>query len=917
MVVRALFLGFALSLAVHVARAEVPRETLERIALIRVETAELRHLVKTSKLTNQEFNRRTDALKQKERALWEPYRKESRDEILKARTTIEGLAKARLSLLESRWRKEQQATKEAAEDKKKELAEAVEEDARSAVEFQRERLVLKRQLESGAIGRESFAEKDRAAVSAIADLRKKYETAGGMWPQTFDQRLALLTRALDDKPETVLPQAQVPPPKAEEAAAPDFDADVRLAAGILVQRQENLFKLDRKEISGDIWREANKAHDTDLSRLRARYQAISPERADEFRNAYNRLAEPQIHALRVKYFPDKYALPQPRPQPTGGGSAGDWAQPDSSDSGWSVVIFVIFFLSGAGGLWWLMTRRSEGGETLSGNYGTAAWADHRLKPLSGDEISRGVTFGKSGSPGLALEAVGAPVTSTPEAHTLIVARTRAGKGTRVIMPTLLRYSGSMLVIDPKGENAAVTARARRDHLGQTVYIVNPWGEMAGLYERLGFHPATFNPLDAIDRRDPNAVAVAQSLAAIICPPSTGKEQYWQGSAANVLTGVFLWLADQPGEEKTLARARQIVTMSRGDFLDIIVKMAASTAYRGAISEMVSQYIDLAPETYSAIMSNLAENTKFLSDPRVKAATAASSFDLKTLREVLATVYLVIPHDRIQTHATWLRLVIAAAMQGLKSRKDAGAPHHRCMFLIDEFGSMGRIDDIPRDIALMSGYGLDFTLVVQGLDQLKDHYGDARGTILSNCAYKWFCFVNDLDTAKYLSESLGRKTVRTVGESHSSGSNPGGPSHTSGTSYGEMGRPLLMPDEILNLGREVAVLLNPHGAPYYLRPVDYWKLPETYAHLKDEYPQFYWNPPLEYDENPYFKKPPPPSRPGMSEQEAREILGVAADASPDDIRSAYKRLMLKVHPDTGGSNYMARQLNEAKAALLGE
>ena len=46
-------------------------------------------------------------------------------------------------------------------------------------------------------------------------------------------------------------------------------------------------------------------------------------------------------------------------------------------------------------------------------------------------------------------------------------------------------------------------------------------------------------------------------------------------------------------------------MSRADFSKILVKMVASEAYQGAIKEMVSQYIDLADETYSGIMAQLA------------------------------------------------------------------------------------------------------------------------------------------------------------------------------------------------------------------------------------------------------------------------------------------------------------------------
>lgn len=54
---------------------------------------------------------------------------------------------------------------------------------------------------------------------------------------------------------------------------------------------------------------------------------------------------------------------------------------------------------------------------------------------------------------------------------------------------------------------------------------------------------------------------------------------------------------------------------------------------------------------------------------------------------------------------------------------------------------------------------------------------------------------------------------------------------------------------------------------------------------------------------------------MSVEEARDILGVGADASDDDVRNAHKRLMLKLHPDRGGSHTLAAKVNEAKDVLL--
>lgn len=820
---RVLVFAFFFCLATTLASAQ--DRALERVADIRVELAQDRHNLRVGKLTSEEQARRSEALNNEARALLMPYQRKSREDYEKAQSTITGLVNAKLALLRPRWDSELQDFRKAASGQRQQTTLEMETDARRAVEYQRQRLALQRQLDSGLIDRDGFAQRDRAAVTAIAALRRKYEATGGDWPAQFDQRLTQLSRDLTKKPVT--------------GSAPQGTGETR------------------------PYTKPGPAH--------------TPPPAFEF-----------------------------------------WTK---SSFPWGYIFAALI-----GGLVLLIVfgrkTKTDSGPPLTEVHGSANWAARQEKPSS--SIGCGVMFGKSSHPRAPPDAPGAPVTSAPEAHTLIVAQTGAGKGVRIIVPTLLRYESSMIVIDPKGENAAITARTRRDQLGHKVHILNPWGEMEALYRQLGFAPDAFNPLDVLERNDPNAVSIAESLAATICPsPKSDANPFWSNSAAAVLTGIFLWLTDRADQQKTLARARELATMTQPDFAKILASMASSEAFGGAIREMVSPMIGLAENTYSGIMSTLAENTKFLSDPRVKASTASSSFSMRRLHDELTTVYVVIPHDRMETQSTWLRLIIAAAMQGLKSRDKTVPARHRCMFMIDEFGSIGHIADIPRDIALMRGFGLDFTLIVQGLDQLKNHYGDARGTILGNCAYKWFCHVSDLDTAKYLSETLGKETVRTISKSMSSGQTKGGATEGESMSFSETGRLLLMPDEILKMGRDAAILLGPAAPPHYLRPVDYWKLAETFAHLKEQYPSFYWDPPLQFDKNPYVDSSD--ARSGrssqasakMTEAQAREILEVTATATKDEILAAYRRLIARVHPDKGGSKYLAQQINAAKAVLLGE
>jgi DnaJ family protein C protein 19 len=65
-------------------------------------------------------------------------------------------------------------------------------------------------------------------------------------------------------------------------------------------------------------------------------------------------------------------------------------------------------------------------------------------------------------------------------------------------------------------------------------------------------------------------------------------------------------------------------------------------------------------------------------------------------------------------------------------------------------------------------------------------------------------------------------------------------------------------------------------------------------------------------------PPPPRRQGssMSRDEAYEVLGLKPGASADDVHAAHRRLMRMAHPDTGGSDWLASRINQARDVLLG-
>src|SRR5690606_39031664 len=128
-----------------------------------------------------------------------------------------------------------------------------------------------------------------------------------------------------------------------------------------------------------------------------------------------------------------------------------------------------------------------------------------------------------------------------------------------IIPALLRHAGPVIVVDPKGENAAVTAR-RRQAMGQQVVVLDPMGITE-------FEGGALNPFDLVDVRSSTGVDDAAALVGTLLPADRFAErnQYWLSRAQQLLTAIVLHVAaDLPPKERRLRRVREIVNAMASD-----------------------------------------------------------------------------------------------------------------------------------------------------------------------------------------------------------------------------------------------------------------------------------------------------------------------------------------------------------------
>jgi type IV secretory pathway TraG/TraD family ATPase VirD4 len=402
-------------------------------------------------------------------------------------------------------------------------------------------------------------------------------------------------------------------------------------------------------------------------------------------------------------------------------------------------------------------------------------------------------------------------------HILTCAPTGAGKGIGAVIPNLLDYPGSAFVLDFKGENYAVTARARRE-AGQEVFLIDPFGIT-------GAPSHGMNWLDALDPDDPDVVALAGAMAEMLVV-STGRETdpHWTETARELLRGLLIYVAGLPTERRSMSELRAILTGSEDDWAEVLADMLADPL-RGhrIVARTATAHLNRPEKERGSVLSTLVRHTAWLDDPRLARAFSRHDFDLRDLKRRRMTVYLALPPDRLRACLGFVRGFIGLALDAMtatQGRPAEGKPAAKVAFFLDEFGQLGRMDSLADNITLLRGYGAQLWLFVQDLSQLKAVYPRWQ-SFLANTTQQFFGTA-DYDTAKYLSDALGQFTVRYRTSSQSSqtgfSTRPGGGSAGSGEHL--QGRSLMTPDEVMRLGPTRPIVMMSGEAPYLLDRLNY-------------------------------------------------------------------------------------------------
>ncbi len=330
-----------------------------------------------------------------------------------------------------------------------------------------------------------------------------------------------------------------------------------------------------------------------------------------------------------------------------------------------------------------------------------------------------------------------PIQLSPDGHLMTIAPTGAGKGTGCIIPALLKHEGPVIVIDPKGENVAVTARRRRE-MGHRVVVIDPM-------KVTDFASDALNPLDLIDCNSPmvvdEVVAIVRTLG---METPDRRDQFWHSSAENLLVALILHvLADWPPGFHNLGAVRTLLQQLPGAVAaasedqgthdkasDTLLNRLRSSKH-SEVRRLAAILLTPARETFGGIAAFAEEMLGFLRGEPIRTALSRTTFplDFVTLGAPLS-IYLVLPPHMLESHGKLLRIWVSALMQAITRRQRK--PEQNTLFILDEAAQLGPLAQLRQAITLLRGYGLQTWSFWQDRSQLERLYPKDWRTMVNNC-----------------------------------------------------------------------------------------------------------------------------------------------------------------------------------------
>ncbi len=435
-------------------------------------------------------------------------------------------------------------------------------------------------------------------------------------------------------------------------------------------------------------------------------------------------------------------------------------------------------------------------------HGAARFANERELKRHGFRSALGIVVGRKG---------GRFLTFGGSEHVLVEAPTRSGKGIGIVIPNLLTWAGSVVVLDVKRENFDASAGFRA-HYGQQVFLFNPT-------DRQG-RTARYNPLAYIDRSDPDDVIIElQKIATMLFTTPERGEAFWANGARTGFAGVGAWLAETSDEPLTMGAIYRYLTEgdARSFFKKELAnpKLSLSTGCRTALADFAGG----SDNSFADIKKTITNVLGLWLNPLVDAATSASDFDLRDLRKRHISIYLGVSPDELDRIAPLYNLLFQQLIDLNVRELPSEATPVPVLVILDEFARLGRASVLASAFSYVAGYGIRLLPVIQSRSQLRGVYGEhLADEIVANCGVEVAFTPKELRVANELSDRIGYVGQESVTRSLTIN----GLLANRSKSISDQRRALLLPQELMQFPTDRLLLLRGGIPPIIGTKIFYYK-----------------------------------------------------------------------------------------------
>ncbi|OCL81911.1 type IV secretory system conjugative DNA transfer family protein [Arcobacter porcinus] len=455
------------------------------------------------------------------------------------------------------------------------------------------------------------------------------------------------------------------------------------------------------------------------------------------------------------------------------------------------------------------------GFKANNEYGSSRFANRKDIKKFKLNSKTGIILGKYGSKLLRSEE---PLS------TLCVAPPGTGKTAGFVIPNALAYEQSLFVLDIKGEISEYTSKYRSSFSNVIIF------EPASKTNEFGFNPLDDSIIKDFDQNELNQHVLQIAELLFKDNKKSTMEEHWNLEAKNLFIFFAIFLIYEksldPNKNPSISIPYIRSFILRKEDLLSVIKEILNTYYNlpTLAKELANALVQKADKEFSGLFSTFQTKMIVFQDSYIAKSLSFNSFTPEQFRKQNTSLYFKINEIDVERLSPLVRLTLDFFVKSLL-KKEKQKDDLNILFLLDEFPRFGIIPVLLKLPAIGRSYGLLSMFFFQSNGQITEIYQrHGMEELDSTTAYKIILTLNEFQTAKSFSDSIGNTTRIKKGVSKSKSENFMTNNGSSSSSQNLEGVPLVKAEDLLSLpfGEAIVIVQGNRTVPIKAKTPFYFK-----------------------------------------------------------------------------------------------